>query len=79
MMNKFKLSVLTIFLLSISLPRIQAQTNVRAYEKYNRTFGDGFIGEISLGLFIGMMDNQGSGRRSRHGGKIFFFDHPVNI
>ena len=37
MMNKFKLSVLTIFLLSISLPRIQAQTNVRAYEKWEAT------------------------------------------
>lgn len=37
MMDKFKLSVSTIFLLSISLARIQAQTNVRPYEKWEAT------------------------------------------
>lgn len=36
-MDKSKLSVLTIFLLSISLAGIQAQTNVRPYEKWEAT------------------------------------------
>ena len=37
MVDKFKLFVLTIFLLLISLPKIQAQTNVRPYDKWEAT------------------------------------------